>query len=470
MGCLGFLIYKRSGTLGLTFLEREAPIISAPSDQVALGPDTREVEFHFQDSGAGLDEVIVRVEQGGKSQDITHQSFPPGTHDTSIKVALNGKEKGLKEGEATVKVSAFDKSFWNNGAHQSFSTLVDYTKPKIELLTNQHNTGLGGVELAFYRTKGDDIIESGIRVGERVFAGYPAKFLDKEFENFPDVYFAFFALPYDFSRDKDKVLAFAKDKAQNVTSSPLSYLLIPRKYKTVEMKLEDGFLRKVFEELLPAYYKDSGTENSPVDFDTLSDEKKIALFKTLNEDYRKIMIHRSLEVLRISAPQKLWNTPWSRPLAAAPTSTFCETRNYVYKGMPASTSLHAGVDLADVTNSPVKSVNNGKVLFADFLALYGNAVIIDHGFGLATLYGHLSSIAVAQGDEVTKDSVIGRSGSTGLAGGDHLHFEFRLQGAPIHPIEWWDEHWIREHIEKKIQGVKEQLLAQATFDAQLQGK
>jgi len=99
---------------------------------------------------------------------------------------------------------------------------------------------------------------------------------------------------------------------------------------------------------------------------------------------------------------------------------------------------------------PVLAANDGKVLHASWLGIYGNCLILDHGMGVASLYGHLSSIDVKVGDSVTKGQTLGRSGMTGLAGGDHLHFTMLVSGHPVNPVDWWDPHWIRDRIERKL--------------------
>jgi pyruvate/2-oxoglutarate dehydrogenase complex dihydrolipoamide acyltransferase (E2) component len=98
----------------------------------------------------------------------------------------------------------------------------------------------------------------------------------------------------------------------------------------------------------------------------------------------------------------------------------------------------------------VKAGNDGKVVYADYLGIYGNCVIIDHGMGVSSLYGHLASIDLKNGDTVKRDQVIGRSGMTGLAGGDHLHFSMQVHGRPVNPVEWWDPHWIDDRVMRKI--------------------
>jgi murein DD-endopeptidase MepM/ murein hydrolase activator NlpD len=108
-----------------------------------------------------------------------------------------------------------------------------------------------------------------------------------------------------------------------------------------------------------------------------------------------------------------------------------------------------GVDLASTTNASVEAANHGIVAYAGYLGIYGNFVIIDHGFGFFTLYGHLNSIDVKKGQAVRKGDVMGHTGSSGLAGGDHLHFGMLIGGQFVNPQEWWDAHWIADNVTKK---------------------
>ncbi|HEX5607986.1 MAG TPA: M23 family metallopeptidase, partial [Candidatus Binatia bacterium] len=94
----------------------------------------------------------------------------------------------------------------------------------------------------------------------------------------------------------------------------------------------------------------------------------------------------------------------------------------------------------------------GTVAFVGDLGIYGNTVIIDHGLGLFTLYGHLSSIDVKVGDQVKQRQLIGKTGETGLAAGDHLHFGVYLHGLAVLPVEWWDQKWINDNVQPKLAG------------------
>ena len=101
---------------------------------------------------------------------------------------------------------------------------------------------------------------------------------------------------------------------------------------------------------------------------------------------------------------------------------------------------------------PVPAANDGVVVLAKYLGIYGNTVIVDHGYGLMTLYGHLSSIGVKEGDTVARSQPLGKSGATGLAGGDHLHYSVLVDGTFVIPKEWWDAHWIQDRIARKLPG------------------
>ncbi|MGB4549307.1 MAG: M23 family metallopeptidase, partial [Syntrophales bacterium] len=121
-----------------------------------------------------------------------------------------------------------------------------------------------------------------------------------------------------------------------------------------------------------------------------------------------------------------------------------------YDGKPVGKSTHLGVDLASTERAPIEAANNGVVLFSGYLGIYGNTVVIDHGLGLTSLYGHLSEISVREGQEVRKGDPLGRSGSTGFAGGDHLHFSILIGGTFVNPVEWWDPHWLKDNVESKM--------------------
>ena len=96
--------------------------------------------------------------------------------------------------------------------------------------------------------------------------------------------------------------------------------------------------------------------------------------------------------------------------------------------------MHEGIDIAVPTGTPVQAAQSGRIIFAGWMGGYGNLVVIDHGGGLSTAYGHNSSIAVGNGQSVSQGQVIAYAGSTGNSTGPHVHFEVRVNGAPVDPL------------------------------------
>jgi len=159
---------------------------------------------------------------------------------------------------------------------------------------------------------------------------------------------------------------------------------------------------------------------------------------------------RIREIAAKTAPERLWTGPFAQWANSKVTSRFAERRTYRIDGKDVSHATHFGYDLAATAGAPITAANSGRVLFAGELGIYGNCVIVDHGMGVVTLYGHLSSLEAKEGDAVEKGAVLGRSGATGLAGGDHLHFAILVGDAYVDPVEWWDEKWVREKIDAKL--------------------
>ncbi|UWG97159.1 peptidoglycan DD-metalloendopeptidase family protein [Dehalobacter sp. DCM] len=122
-----------------------------------------------------------------------------------------------------------------------------------------------------------------------------------------------------------------------------------------------------------------------------------------------------------------------------PSYTRYITSNYGYRVHPVTGQykLHTGVDIGASYGSKIMAAGAGTVIFSGWYGAYGNAVIIDHGNNMSTLYGHMSSRAVAAGATVSAGQVIGYVGSTGWSTGPHLHFEVRKNGVPTNPMAFF---------------------------------
>lgn len=372
--------------------------------------------------------VEVRILQAGKSTVVVKQDGTQGRR-AELPATLEISNLGLREGPATIEVRARD-DYWRpiklqEGVIASWPVTIDLTPPKIEVLASTGYYSPGGVSVVAFRVEG--AAKADVKVGEVAFPSFelgdPAR----------GVRVAFLALPYDYN---GAALAIsAVDDVGNASSRGIPGELKPRKFPHDRIEIKDAFLQTKMPELLPQH-----PPGSPL----------VEAFLVVNRDHRKQAEAAKRELARKTADKPLWEGPFVQPRNTKVFANFAETRTYVYQGREIDTQVHFGYDLASTKQSPIPAANTGTVVFAGPLSIYGNAVVVDHGLGLQTLYGHLSSIDVKVGDAIAKEHVLGRSGATGLAIGDHLHYEMLVNGVSVTPLEWWDAKWIRDRINKPL--------------------
>jgi len=232
---------------------------------------------------------------------------------------------------------------------------------------------------------------------------------------------------------EDPLVAVATDAAGNQTTRELPVVVKQVHYEHGSVDLAEDFLRRKIQELLP-------------DHAASTPEEIADAFLTINRDLRETAAETKRRLSKNTSTHMIWHGAFLQPRNTKVFSNFAETRDYRYAGRTVDTEVHLGFDLASVKQAPVPAANTGIVVHAGPLGIYGNAVVLDHGLGLQTLYAHLSSLEVAVGDTVQQGQELGRTGTTGLAVGDHLHYEVLVQGVPVTPVQWWDAHWVRDHI------------------------
>jgi murein DD-endopeptidase MepM/ murein hydrolase activator NlpD len=331
---------------------------------------------------------------------------------------------GTQEGTGTLEVWAGD-DFWRPfggrpRAAASFPVVLDFTPPKLELVAATPYVAPGGAGLVVLRA--GDAARAETRVGTMTFPTFAV--------GTAGIRVGLFALPHDFTRGTALTVT-AQDEAGNTSTRGVGTEVLPRKFRRDTIEVTDALLQVKVAELLPQH-----PAGRPL----------VDGFITINRDQRKQAEEEKRRVAARSADRPLWDGAFVQPKNTKVFSNFAETRTYRYQGRDIDTQIHFGYDLASTKQAVVPAANNGTVAFAGPLTIYGNAIIIDHGLGLMTLYGHLSSIAVKVGDHVSKGQEIGRTGTTGLATGDHLHYEVLVHGVSVTPLEWWDAKWIRDRI------------------------
>ncbi len=164
--------------------------------------------------------------------------------------------------------------------------------------------------------------------------------------------------------------------------------------------------------------------------------------KTDNSTTRVQQIDRLNQILDTWNSDSVWQKiPFTPPTTATRrTSFFADRRVYAYSNGSSSTSLHYGIDYGVPKGTPVYACGTGKVVLVENRISSGNSIVIEHLPGLYSLYYHLDSMSVVEGQMVKQGEKIGLSGDTGLATGPHLHWEIRLHGLAINP-DFLRETW-----------------------------
>lgn len=447
--------YFFGGALGIELLERIAPTVKIRSVTEASEPGI--VEVTVADAGKGLSSLTVAAEQKGQTHELLQTSFDGAKKEETVRLSLI-KFKALAEGPAVIKVSATDAAFHRNKAEGTLPILIDYSPPRMQLLSLQHVASQGGAEFVVYKVDDSNLSSHGVQVGDFFFRGYPAAQAGGPSLTQEGIFVSLFAIPLGYGGGKPELIA--NDEAGNITKIPLYFNIKSKKQNEVEMSLKESFYTAKNSELYPGYLRMAAEMNDSTDEKPADLPEAVWKFRHINKNYRALLEQKLREMANASNEPRLWRDVFIKPMPSATSSTFGEKRQFLFNGHDTGNTVHNGLDLASVNADAVHAANDGKVVLAGDFGIYGNAVYIDHGLGLFSLYGHLSSIAVREGDTVTRGFEIGRTGQTGLAGGDHLHFEFRVREVPVDPIEWWDAKWIKDNIDGKLEEVKSQATAE----------
>jgi murein DD-endopeptidase MepM/ murein hydrolase activator NlpD len=400
--------------------------------------------------GARLEDLRIVLEQNGQQFplfSLTDQSGAQVRQDGADRILVSreiGKQSvpKLQSGDAKIRVTAARKVVY--GIRTVTSTVekdirVRLERPRVSVVSTHHYINLGGSEMIVYRATPEDIA-SGVVVGDVEYPGYPASgaTVDGVKITDPAMRIAFFALLHDQDL-KTPIRLFARDEAGNTARADFDFRVFPKPFKRSRIELDDRFLDRV----VPAIIE--GTTEVRPEGDTL------AKFLVINGELRRKNNDKIQSFAGQTRPELLWRGLVFHPFTnTAVESAFADHRTYIYKGKEVDQQIHLGFDLASFAGTPIVSANRGIVVFADELGIYGNCVILDHGMGVQSLYAHLSSTDVKVGDTVEKEQQIGRSGMTGMAGGDHLHFTMLVNGKMVNPVEWWDAHWIEDRILRKL--------------------
>lgn len=418
------------GGVFLTVGETGKPRINLSPDITTVGKLTA-FEADISDEGSGLAEVIITIKQDEVRtvlMDSRYRDHRPPRQ--SVAVTIDPVALKLREGKAVLTITATDGSLWKNTAVLTKQLHVDFIPPRISLFTPINHLNPGGTGVILYGVS-KPVSVTGVWVDNHFSSAYPVVASGKQ------AYVAYFAIPTTSSSTGPQISIAARDKGGNEATVTVPRLMMKKMFRSDKMPLSDVFLQQKMPEFQSL---------NPV----LKDKPPVEVFAYINSVLRDENNKTIQDICRVSTPRPLWQGTFLRMKDAAPMAQFGDHRTYVYGGRVVGESLHLGVDLASTAGAPIEAANDGLVVYTGYLGIYGNTVIIDHGYGLFSLYAHLSQIQVDKGMAVKKGDVIGKSGMTGLAGGDHLHFSIIVGGRFVDPKEWWDPHWIQDNVIQKL--------------------
>lgn len=431
---IAFVIIAVAGSTWLFFataFEGEKPILKFDQNISAIGMQ-KVFNIKFIDRKSGLRNTLISINQDNKTVVISSIDYPQkGIKEKTLSLAIDPLKLKLHDGKATLNISAVDYSLRKNKTSSTKSVNIDLTAPQIYLLNSMNNINPGGACVVLYRTS-EPVSTSGVQVENHFSPGYPIHISGKSF------FIAYFALPIHARNGQTNIRVIAGDPAGNESSSDVPCLIRDKKFRNDTMNLSESFLQQKMPEFQLQNPNLRG--KTPLEIFVYVN----GLMRNDNEKVIKTLCQKT-------NPMQLWEGTFLRMKNASPNALFGDNRTYMYGGKPIGESIHLGADLASTEHAPVEAANRGIVAFVGFIGIYGNTILVDHGLGIFTHYAHLGTISVKKGQQVRKGDIIGYTGLSGLAGGDHLHFGVVVGGQFANPQEWWDAHWITDNVARKMQ-------------------
>jgi len=390
------------------------------------------LKFTLSDNG-GIQSAKVTLVANGKEIPIYAQNFLLKTKRKDIEVKLPQEVINLRIKKWDIVIEVRDSSKWNflrgNKAIFHGKLYIDTTPPIISIVAKSYSILKGGSALVIYKVKDESLKETYIDVGD----GTQFKAIKYKKEG---VYATLIAWP--FNKESFNPIIVAIDTSGNVAKMPFELYRRNKKYRVSKIRASDRFINGKISELA----------SQDPEYANITD--KFQKFRAVNEFMRKKneeYIHSHSK--KVTPFNGSWDIHVFYPLKGAKKISDFGAKRFYYYGSPnniISTSYHVGYDFASVKHANIYTSNDGRVVSTKLNGIYGNMPLIDHGFGLYTLYGHCSTILVKEGQKVKSGDVIAKTGKTGLALGDHLHFGILVQGVEVYPLEWMSKKWLKDNI------------------------
>ena len=430
----------------ITRFEGQKPDVNVGIPYKALGL-TGNVVGKVSDRKSGIRGIWIALSKSGKDYVLYDVRYPTPfflkkgrVYEAPVNVKVDLKGLGLTDGPMLMRIRVSDASFWGwfsgNVTYIEKEIMLDTRPPEIDLISRNHNLVPGGAGLAIYKVS-ETGGKTGVYVGEHFFPGHGGYFKD------PSIILAFFALNH-LQGPGTKLRIEAEDQAGNVTRTGFTHYIARKNYKSDQIPIADDYLNETMPNFQVEGYDDSKGDN-------------LKKFLMINGEYRVKNEQKIMGPGPFTEKTMYWEGAFLRLPASATRAAFGDHRTYIYKDKVVDDQYHLGFDLASLKQSNVPAANGGKVVLVDTIGIYGKTVVLDHGFGLFSSYSHLSRASVEVGVVVARGDIIGTTGITGLAAGDHLHFAVFIHNVFVEPLQWWDASWIKNNITSKIRDAQPEL-------------
>jgi murein DD-endopeptidase MepM/ murein hydrolase activator NlpD len=412
--------------------ERVSPVVHSSESVFWNRKDPLKIKLT---DNRGLKNFELVLSDGQKSLIVGKGNFKKNIKEQILLVKYpKSKILDPKAKRLTLKVLVRDSSMWNffegNKAEKIININVDYKRPNVNVLSNSYSITQGGSALVVFQAEDENLDTLYVQAAGKKFQVEPYK---KE-----GYYAALIAWPFTKTSFSAKIIATDLAKNRRVTDIP--FYLKNHKYKVSWIRATDKFIDGKITDLASSDPKYAGIEN------------RLEKLRAINETMR-LKNEELIHTLSTNVSNEMidsWKMKKFYPLRnGAKVASYGDERHYYYgtKENEVSHSYHVGYDLASTKMAAIKASNPGTVVYANENGIYGNMPMIDHGMGLYTLYGHCSQMLVKEGDKVRAGQTIAKTGMSGLALGDHLHFGILIQGIEVRPVEWFDAGWIKTNID-----------------------
>ncbi len=436
-----FILLIAGAGVFILFFEGEKPVINLQQSNAFIGK-SGSINFSVTDTKSGIHTILVWGSQGDVKKLLYSAAYPRTTYTGAVgpledtrAITFDVQKEGFSDGPMTITAEATDFSmrgwFTGNKTIATKEVTVDTVPPVIQILHSEKYISPGGTGVVIYTLSDKDSVH-GVNINGMFNPGFPIG------QGREGTFICYFGLPYDAEQIETSNVT-AKDLAGNSTIMPFTSVFKQANQKRDTITVGDGFLNSKIPEF-QQYYPEMQGE--------FIDKYLYANSTIRNQNNKKIS-----DLCQNPYGDRRWQGPFSR-MNGSSRAGFADHRTYYYKGNAIDQQVHLGMDIASTSRAEARAANKGKIVFADYLGIYGNMVLVDHGQGIFSLYSHLSQINVAPGDVVDQKTVLGLTGTTGMAGGDHLHFSMLINGVFVTPKEWWDQHWIEVTIEEPITSSK----------------